>query len=205
MEILADRPFDEYLREAIFEPLGMRDTGFAVPEGARDRFAANYYRQDGQLALFDDPATSTYLEAPRMPSGGGGLVSTIGDYLRFCEMLRRGGELDGHRVIGERTLRFMRRNHLQGGTPLSRMTLGAFGETGFDGVGFGLGFAVIMDVAESQTVGSPGEYYWGGAASTIFWIDPVEDLLVIFMTQFMPSRTFNFRGQMKQLVHQALL
>ena len=205
VEILADRPFDQYLREAIFEPLGMRDTGFAVPEGARDRFAANYYRQDGRLALLDDPATSTYLDRPVMPSGGGGLVSTIGDYLRFCEMLRRGGELDGRRVLGERTLRFMRRNHLAGGAPLSRIALGAFGETGFAGVGFGLGFAVITDVAESQTVGSPGEYYWGGAASTIFWIDPVEDLVVIFMTQFMPSRTFNFRGQLKQLVHQALV
>jgi CubicO group peptidase (beta-lactamase class C family) len=205
VEILSDRPFDQYLREVIFEPLGMVDTGFAVPEGAHGRFAANYYRQDGALTLFDDPATSAYLEVPPMLSGGGGLVSTTGDYLRFCEMLRRGGELDGHRVLGERTLRFMTRNHLPGGASLSSIALGTFGETGFAGIGFGLGLAITMDVAETQTVGSPGEFYWGGAASTIFWIDPVEDLVVIFMTQLMPSGTFNFRGQLKQLIHQALV
>jgi CubicO group peptidase (beta-lactamase class C family) len=139
-----------------------------------------------------------------MRSGGGGLVSTTGDYLRFAEMLRRGGELDGCRVIGRNTLCFMARNHLPGGTSLGQVALGTFGETGFDGVGFGLGFAVTLDPVESKTVGSPGEFYWGGAASTIFWVDPVEDLVVIFMTQFMPSGTFNFRGQLKQLVHQAI-
>jgi CubicO group peptidase (beta-lactamase class C family) len=205
VEILADRPFDRYLREAVFEPLGMADTGFSVHDGTVDRFAANYVRQDGELKLLDDPMTSSYRKVPALFSGGGGLVSTMSDYLRFCEMLRRGGELDGHRVLGGRTLRFMTRNHLPGGVPLSSIALGTFGETGFAGVGFGLGFAVMMDVVESQTVGSPGEFYWGGAASTIFWIDPVEDLVVIFMTQFMPSGTFNFRGQLKQLIHQALV
>ncbi len=204
VEILADRPFDEYLREQIFDPLGMGDTGFSVPDGAGDRFAANYVRQDRELLLFDDPTTSAYLEPPRMPSGGGGLVSTTADYFRFCEMLRRGGELDGHRVLGGRTLRFMARNHLPGGAPMASIALGAFGETGFAGIGFGLGFAVVLDAVQTQGVGSAGEFYWGGAASTIFWIDPAEDLVVIFMTQLMPSATFNFRGQLKQLVHQAL-
>ena len=206
VEVLADRPFDQYLREVVFEPLGMDDAGFAVPEAARPRFAANYQRgPDKGLTLVDDPATSPYLEARPMCSGGGGLVSTTADYLRFAEMLRRGGELDGHRVIGERTLRFMTRNHLPGGVPLNRIALGAFGETGFDGVGFGLGFAVTLDAVDAQVVGSAGEFYWGGAASTIFWVDPLEDLVVIFMTQLMPSGTFNFRGQLKQLVHHALV
>jgi CubicO group peptidase (beta-lactamase class C family) len=205
VEIISDGPFDHYLREVVFEPLGMPDTGFAVPEGAASRFAANYRRgPDGGLELVDDPATSPYLALRPMRSGGGGLVSTTGDYLRFAEMLRRGGELDGCRILGRNTLRFMARNHLPGGRSLSSLALGAFGETGFDGVGFGLGFAVTLDPVESQTVGSPGEFYWGGAASTIFWVDPVEDLIVIFMTQLMPSGTFNFRGQLKQLVHQAI-
>jgi CubicO group peptidase (beta-lactamase class C family) len=206
VEVIAGRPFDQYLRDVIFEPLGMVDTGFVVPEGAGDRFAANYQRgADRALELFDDPRTSEYLRPRPMASGGGGLVSTTADYLRFAEMLRRGGELDGHRVIGERTLRFMARNHLPGGAALNRLAMGGFGETAFAGVGFGLGFAVTLDPVETQVTCSPGEFYWGGAASTAFWVDPVEDLVVIFMTQFMPSATFNFRGQLRQLVHQALV
>jgi CubicO group peptidase (beta-lactamase class C family) len=204
--VISGKAFDQYLREVIFEPLGMVDTGFAVPAGAGDRFASNYTRSsDGGLTLSDDARTSPYLEPRAMLSGGGGLVSTTADYLRFTEMLRRGGELDGEHVLGDRTLRFMTRNHLPGGALLSEIALGAFGETGFDGVGFGLGFATTMDPVQGQTIGSPGEFYWGGAASTIFWVDPVEDLIVIFMTQLMPSRTFNFRGQLRQLVHQAIV
>jgi CubicO group peptidase (beta-lactamase class C family) len=206
VEILADRPFDEYLRETIFEPLGMADTGFVVPEAARGRFAANYRRDaERRLERIDDVASRPYLARPAMCSGGGGLVSTIGDYHRFAEMLRRGGELDGHRVLGQDTLRFMTRNHLPGGASLRSLAVGGFGETGFDGVGFGLGFAVTLDPVEAQGVGSTGDFYWGGAASTIFWVDPVEQLVVIFMTQLMPSGTFNFRGQLEQLVHQAVL
>lgn len=205
VEVISGRPFGDYLREVVFEPLGMRDTGFAVPAGAGDRFAANYHRDaGGKLQVFDDPATSAYLAPRPMQSGGGGLVSTTPDYLRFCELLRRGGELDGHRVIGSRTLRFMTRNHLPGGAPLDRLALGTFGETGFAGVGFGLGFAVTLDPVATQVICSPGEFYWGGAAATAFWVDPLEDLVVIFMTQLMLS-PFNFRGQLRQLVHQALV
>ncbi len=206
VEVISGRAFDAYLREVIFEPLGMADTGFTVPEGARERFATNYTRgPDKALQVFDDARTSPYLAPRAMLSGGGGLVSTMSDYLRFSEMLRRGGELDGHRVLGERTLRFMTANHLPGGASLTEVALGAFGETGFAGVGFGLGFATVLDPVATQTVGSTGEFYWGGAASTIFWVDPVEDLVVIFMTQLVPSNTFNFRGQLRQLVHQALV
>jgi CubicO group peptidase (beta-lactamase class C family) len=206
VEVLADRPFGQYLRETIFEPLGMVDTGFVVPAGAGSRFAANYQRRpEGGLQLLDDPARSPYLTARPLESGGGGLVSTAPDYLRFCEMLRRGGELEGARVLGPRTVAFMACNHLPGGAPLSRIALGAFGETRFPGVGFGLGLAVLLDPVEAGGVGSPGEVFWGGAASTLFWVDPAEDLVVIFMAQLMPSGTFDFRGQLRQLVHQAIV
>jgi CubicO group peptidase (beta-lactamase class C family) len=205
VEVVADRPFDQYLREVVFEPLGMVDTGFVLPDGAVDRFAANYRcAAGGALELVDDPRDSVYRQ-PRMPSGGGGLVSTTADYLRFAEMLRRGGELEGHRVIGERTLRFMVRNHLPGGATLATIALSQSGETAFAGVGFGLGFAVTLDPVAAQVVSSPGEFYWGGAASTAFWVDPVEDLVVIFMTQLMPSSTHPFRRELRQLVHQALV
>jgi CubicO group peptidase (beta-lactamase class C family) len=205
VEVVADRPLDQYLREIVFEPLGMVDTGFVLPDAAVDRFAANYRCvAGGPLELVDDPRDSVYRQ-PRMLSGGGGLVSTTADYLRFAEMLRRGGELEGHRVIGERTLRFMVRNHLPGGATLATIALGQFGETAFAGVGFGLGFAVTLDPVEAQVVSSPGEFYWGGAASTAFWVDPVEDLIVIFMTQLMPSSTYPIRRELRQLVHQALV
>lgn len=206
VEVIADRPFGDYLRETIFDPLGMADTGFTVPEHARDRFATNYRRdEDGTLQVVPDSPYRPYLTPAALQSGGGGLVSTTPDYLRFCEMVRRGGELDGHRVLGPRTVRYMTRNHLPGGAALGDIALGTFGETGFAGVGFGLGFAIALDPAATQVIGSAGEFYWGGAASTGFWIDPVEDLVVIFMTQLMPSGTYNFPGQLRQLVHQAIV
>jgi CubicO group peptidase (beta-lactamase class C family) len=206
VEVISGRPFDQFLREAIFEPLGMPDTGFVVAEGAADRLAASYrWAGEGPRELADDPRTSPYLQPRPMLSGGGGLVSTAADYLRFADMLRRGGELDGHRVLGDRTVRFMVRNHLPGGADLGTLALGALGETVFAGVGFGLGFAVSLDPVETQVIASPGEYYWGGAASTYFWVDPVEDLVVLFLTQLMPSSAFPFRGELRQLVHQALI
>jgi CubicO group peptidase (beta-lactamase class C family) len=205
VEIISGRRFGDYLEEVIFRPLGMADTGFVVPESGRGRFAANYFRQaDRTLAVFDDPATSPYLRPRPMQSGGGGLVSTTPDYLRFLEMLRRGGELDGSRVLGRNTIRFMAGNQLPGGASLASMALGTFSESAFNGVGFGLGFAVILDPTELQVVSSRGDYYWGGAAATIFWIDPVEDMIVIFMVQHMQN-PYNFRGQLLQLVHQAIV
>ena len=140
---------------------------------------------------------------PSFPSGGGDLVSTTADYARFCEMLRRGGELDGHRLIGARTLRLMHMNHLPGGADLASVAIGGFSETAYEGVGFGLGFASILDEITAMNI-SAGDYYWGGAASTIFWVDPIEDLYVIFMTQLMPSATFNFRGQLKNIIYGAI-
>lgn len=206
VQVLSGQRFDEYLQEQIFDPLGMEDTGFDVPPEKIDRFAANYERgPDKQLRLMDDPATSHYAKPQTFFSGGGGLVSTAHDYHRFCQMLLNGGELDGARLLGPKTIELMTMNHLPDGQDLSERALGSFSETANDGVGFGLGFAMIVDIPRTQNVGSVGEYYWGGAASTIFWIDPTEDMIVIFLTQFMPSGTFNFRGQIKQILYPGLL
>jgi CubicO group peptidase (beta-lactamase class C family) len=176
-----------------------------VPPDKHERFAANYQRRpDKTLQLIDDPANSAYLREPVFASGGGGLVSTTRDYLRFCEMLRRGGELDGRRLLSPRTIALMRRNHLPGGKYLSELAVGRYAESNTAGVGFGLGLASTLDQTVAGSI-SEGEYYWGGAASTIFWIDPREEVVVIFMTQLMPSRTFDFRGQLKNLVYGALV
>ena len=206
VQLMSEQPLDEYLRQHVFEPLQMRDTGFWVPDGEIDRFAANYgRRRDKTLALVDDPERSAYRRAPSFLSGGGGLVSTSEDYTRFCQMLLNGGELDGVRVLGRKTVDLVRTNHLPGNGELRQFAVpGGYGEVGFDGVGFGLTVAVGLGEAATQTIGSAGDYYWGGAASTIFWIDPNEDLAVVFMTQLMPSGTFNFRGQLRALVYPAI-
>jgi CubicO group peptidase (beta-lactamase class C family) len=205
VEIISGRPLAEYLQTEIFEPLGMKDTAFQVSADKADRFAANYQRgPDKKLKLIDDPATSNYLKEPVFKSGGGGLTGTTSDYLRFCEMLRRGGELDGKRIIGPRTLEVMHMNHLPAGKDLTQLAIGGFSETANEGVGFGLGFASTMDQVRTGGLGV-GDYYWGGAASTIFLVDPKEDLSMVFMTQLMPSGTFNFRGQLKNLIYSAIV
>ena len=204
VEALSGKRLDRYFHEHIFEPLGMRDTSFSVSSGDVGRFTANYQRRaDKSLQRIDDPLESTYLKDPTFLSGGGGLTGTSVDYLRFCEMLRCGGKLDGERIIGSRTLGLMTRNHLADGKDLTRMAVGAFSETAYEGVGFGLGFAMSLSDVATGTLGE-GDFYWGGAASTIFWVDPREDLVVVFMTQLMPSATFNFRGQLKNIVYSAL-
>jgi len=206
VEQMSGVPLDEYFRTRIFEPLGMIDTGFTVPPDKIDRFAANYTRgRDKKPRLEDDPATSVYARPTTFFSGGGGLVSTAADYLQFCRMLLNQGELNGQRLLGRKTIELMTSNHLPGGRDLAELATGAFSETTYEGVGFGLGFSVQLDCARAQIVGSPGEYAWGGAASTAFWIDPSEDLITIFMTQLMPSRTFNFRGQLKSIIYPAIV
>ena len=204
VEIISGKPLAQYLQDEIFGPLGMVDTAFWVAPDKVDRFAANYQRgPDKALKLIDDPATSAFISEPTFKSGGGGLTGTTADYMRFCEMLRRGGELDGHRILGPRTLEMMHMNHLAGGKDLTQMALGTFSETANEGVGFGLGFASTLGVVETGALGV-GDYYWGGAASTIFLVDPKEDLTMVFMTQLMPSGTFNFRGQLKSLIYSAI-
>jgi CubicO group peptidase (beta-lactamase class C family) len=207
VEILSGQRFDEYLQDALFDPLGMVDTGFRVPDDKVDRFAANYRRNSQKkLVLLEDPETSAYRRQRAFLSGGGGLVSTMPDYYRFCQMLVNGGELDGTRILGPKTVEVMASNHLPGGGQLRDYALASsYGEVGFDGMGFGLTMAVSQGPVATQVIGSTGEYMWGGAASTIFWIDPAEQLVVIFMTQLMPSRTFNFRSQLKTLVYPAIV
>jgi CubicO group peptidase (beta-lactamase class C family) len=205
VERISGVPFEQYLQQVIFAPLGMVDTAFQVAPEKAHRFAANYRRNpDKTLSVIDDPATSAYLEPAKFLSGGGGLTGTVADYMRFCEMLRRGGELDGARILGPRTLDLMTRNHLPDNQDLTEFALGSFSETSNKGVGFGLGFASTMDVVTTGGLGE-GDYYWGGAASTIFWVDPHEDLSVVFMTQLMPSGTFNFRGQLKNIIYSAMV
>ena len=205
VEKISGKRFDQYLQETIFNPLGMKDTSFCVADDKLDRFCANYRRgADKSLKLVDDPQTSEYRKEPTFFSGGGGLTGTTEDYLRFCEMLRRGGEFEGARVLGPRTIELMKRNHLKDGQDLTKMALGGFSETANEGVGFGLGFASTLDEVANGGLGA-GDFYWGGAASTIFWVDQKEDLSVVFMTQLMPSGAFNFRGQLKSIVYSSIV
>ncbi|HEU4726788.1 MAG TPA: serine hydrolase domain-containing protein [Kofleriaceae bacterium] len=208
IEVLTGQRFEDYLRTQIFEPLGMVDTSFTVPSDKLARLSANYQRAPGtsDVTLLDDPGDSTYARPRTWCSGGGGLVSTAADYLRFAEMLRRGGELDGKRILGPRTLAYMTRNHLPEGRDLASLaTPGSFSETRFEGIGFGLGVYVVTDPVRAQVPSSAGEYGWGGLASTAFWVDPAEDLVVVFLTQLVPSTTFDFRGQLKAIVYGAII
>ncbi len=198
--------YDEFVRARILRPLRLHDTDFHVPDAKAARLADCYVRTPaGQLA--PAPALGgSFRQPPRAPSGGGGLVGTAADYLRFCEMLRRGGELDGVRLLGPKTIALMRANHLPGGRDLSELAPpGMFSEVGYQGVGFGLGFATVVDVAKSGVAGSLGEYAWGGMASTAFWIDPVEDVCVVFMTQLIPSSTWPIRRELRTLVNAAIV
>lgn len=206
VQLLADQPFDEYLREHIFTPLDMPDTGFQVSDAQLDRFAACYqYQPKDQFTLFDDPQLSPYRNKSEFLSGGGGLVSTIDDYYHFAQALCQGGEFRGQRIIGRKTLEFMRSNHLPGNQDLPGLSVGSFSETPYAGTGFGLGFSVKTDVAKSQVNGSVGEYGWGGMASTNFFIDPVEELVMIFMTQLVPSSSYPIRQELRAIVNGALL
>jgi CubicO group peptidase (beta-lactamase class C family) len=205
-EVAAGKPLDELLRERIFEPLGMVDTGFHVPEADLDRLAALYVANPAdRTALRLDAMGDAAKSRPAAFMGGGGLVSTTADYHRFCTMLLRGGELDGARILGPRTLDYMTRNHLPGAQDLEAFGRPLFAETTFAGMGFGLGFSVVQDAVANKVLSSDGEYAWGGAASTAFWVDPAEGVTAIFMTQLLPSSTHPIRPQLKQLVYQALI
>ncbi|HEY6909315.1 MAG TPA: serine hydrolase domain-containing protein [Myxococcales bacterium] len=197
--------FPEFLRSRVLGPLGMNDTGFHVKAGSEQRLAACYVATaGGKMKLQDDPARSPYLRPPTMFSGGGGLVSTAADYLRFCRMLLGGGALDGVRLLSRKTLELMTMNHLPEGKDLPALSRSLFSEATYNGVGFGLGFSVTLDPARTLIPGSAGEFAWGGMASTAFWVDPAEDLIAIFMTQLMPSSTYPIRRELRTLVYSAL-
>ena len=213
---VAGKPLGEVFKERIFDPLKMVDTGFFVRPDQKSRFTACYSaspsgpmdlqaKPTGKLTLNDDPAKSPYLKPPAMESGGGGLVSTTADYLRFTNMLANGGELDGARIISPMTLRLMTSNHLPGGQDLTQLSKSLFSESTYAGIGFGLGFAVVFDPPKTLIPCSKGEFYWGGAASTAFWVDPVEHVTVVFMTQLMPSATYPIRRELRTLVYSALM
>jgi CubicO group peptidase (beta-lactamase class C family) len=203
---IAGKPLGEVLHERIFKPLRMVDTGFFVRADQRSRLGACYNATPkGGLKLQDDPQTSTYLKPPSLESGGGGLVSTAADYMRFANMLVNGGELDGARILSPMTVRLMASNHLPGGKDLTELSRSLFSESTNAGVGFGLGFAVVFDPPKTLVPCSQGEFYWGGAASTAFWVDPVEQVSVVFMTQLLPSSTYPIRRELRTLVYSALM
>jgi CubicO group peptidase (beta-lactamase class C family) len=207
VEVAAGMSLDKFFATRIFKPLGMTDTGFHVPQSEVERLMACYWRNPANgIILQVDPkgAGSTYASPPNVQSGGGGLVSTIGDYLKFCLMLANGGELNGQRILSPKTLEFMTMNHLPGGKTIAQMGDKTFSETRMDGSGFGLGWAVTTDVIATTQPGSVGTFSWGGMASTFFWIDPVEDLIAIQMTQLMPSGAYPIRPQLQQLVYAAI-
>jgi CubicO group peptidase (beta-lactamase class C family) len=206
VEVVAGKPLDEVFRERIFEPLGMEDTHFSVPAADRHRLAALYFPQPGtRKATRFDAMGAAALEPPTFLSGGGGLVTTAYDYQRFASMLLHRGQLDGVRLLGTRTVEYLASNHLPGGVDLSEFGRPLFAETTFDGVGFGLGVSVTEDPVKAKVPGSPGDFGWGGAASTYFVVDPVEELTILFLTQLLPSSTWPLRSQLKTLVHQALV
>jgi CubicO group peptidase (beta-lactamase class C family) len=206
MEVWSGQSLDEYLSEHVLRPLDMHDTAFYVQGDDVERLAALYAMAPGltEKVRYDEFGRSA-LRPPQWLSGGGGLVSTSRDYLRFCHMLLSGGALDGARLLSPRTVKYMMQNHLPGGADLMTFGRPLFAETRYDGVGFGLGFATTQDAVLYKTVSGVDDAYWGGMASTAFWVDPAEDLAVVFMTQLMPSSTYPIRTQLRQLVYQALV
>jgi CubicO group peptidase (beta-lactamase class C family) len=206
VEVVGGKPLDDFFAERIFQPLAMTDTGFWVDGPRAGRLAALYTPHPGTgRAIRLDTYGNIALRRPETLSGGDGLVSSAGDYHRFARMLACGGELDGVRLLGPRTVRYMIRNHLPGGADLETFGRSVFAEVRYEGVGFGLGFAVVQDPVAYRTLTSVGEFSWGGLASTAFWVDPVEDLIVLFLTQLAPSSTYPIRTQLRQLVNQALV
>jgi CubicO group peptidase (beta-lactamase class C family) len=199
---ISGKPFEQFLAERIFDPLGMNDTGFFVPPAKAHRLAACYSADGkGGMTLQDDPTESSFLSPPSLISGGGGLCSTAADYLTFCRALLGGGELGGVRLIGPKTLALMTSNHLPGGRDLTEMSRSLFSEATYAGVGFGLGVSVTMNPSQTLIPGSAGEYAWGGAASTAFWIDPAEEMIAIFMTQLLPSSSYPVRRELRTMVY----
>ena len=201
--VISGQSFDSFLQERVIGPLGMTDTSFVVPPEKLSRFAANYVPGADGLALLDDPATSRFLLPGKICSGGGGLVSTVGDYLRFCQMMLNKGALEGTRLLGRKTVELMTSNHLRG--DMAAMGQPRFSESSYEGVGFGLGFSVMLDPARAQVLGTSGEYAWGGAASTAFWIDPAEEMSVVLLTQLTPSSTYPIRRELRVLTYQAII
>jgi CubicO group peptidase (beta-lactamase class C family) len=200
-------PFQDFVTTRILEPLEMSDTSFWLDdETKRSRLASIYTIGRNAALTWMGEASNTELYAPpKLYSGGGGLLSTAADYLKFCQLMLGRGALGKVRLVSPKTVDLMTSNHLPGGKTLSDMSISMFSEAAFAGIGFGLGFSVMMDPAASLVPGTAGEYSWGGAASTYFFVDPKEELIVIFMTQFMPSTFYNLRRELRTLVYSAFI
>lgn len=206
VEVVTGETFDVVLQREVLDPLGMDDTVWTVDETRAERLAALYIRNPGGgTALRFDQMGRGALERRPCLEPGGGLSSTMADYLRFADMLLNGGERDGVRLLAPRTVEMMSRNVLPGGADLTAFGRPLFSETTFDGVGFGLGMSVTIDPATSMVAGSPGDFGWGGAASTSFLVDPVEDLTMVFLTQLLPSSTYPLRSQIRQLLYSSII
>ncbi|MCP5184945.1 MAG: beta-lactamase family protein [Pseudomonadales bacterium] len=224
VEVWSGQPLDVFLQANILAPLAMRDTGFHVAPANHGRLAACYAPTSGAsmanvgarakgpatprppgLKLQEASAVSRFRAPTTLFSGGGGLTGTITDYGRFCQMLLNRGELDGARILGRKTVEFMRLNQLPDNRDMAAMGQPVWSETSYEGIGFGLGFAVVLDPVKAHIITSPGEHHWGGAASTFFWIDPAEDLFVVFFTQLMPSSTYPIRRELRTRVYQAIV
>ena len=207
VEHFSGMKLDKYFQKHIFDPLGMEDTGFSCAKEKVDRLASLYEQHPKKGPVLVDPggAKTARVKKRKMLSGGGGLLSTMSDYYRFCSMLLNQGELDGTRIIGRKTLAMMASNHLPDNKDLTEMSQSAFSETTYQGVGFGLGFSVILDPVKTQSLTDIGEYGWGGAASTVFWVNPKEEMVVIFLTQLLPSSTYQVRRELRSLVYSSLM
>ncbi|NND80662.1 MAG: beta-lactamase family protein [Maribacter sp.] len=200
IEVLSGMPLDKYLKSKIFDPLQMGDTFFEVPDDKDDRLVTNYTYKDGQLVPIDHPTNSNYTKEVTFFSGGGGLVSSTSDYLKFCQMLLNGGELNNRRLLGRKTVELMTMDHTKG-IPYARGPV----VLPMNGNGFGLGFSMVNDVADSGIIGSKGIYGWGGAAGTVFRIDPEEELIYIMMIQLMPYNHLQAREKFQTLVYQSII
>jgi CubicO group peptidase (beta-lactamase class C family) len=206
IEVISGQTLEELFVSRVLAPLGMTETTFWVEPERQDRLAALYALGPGLPAKIRyDVLGADALHPPGWFSGGGGLMSTLSDYHRFTQCLLRGGELDGVRVLGPRTLAMMTQNHLPGGRQLQEFGGPVSGESRLDGMGFGLGFAVMEDPITFKTFANVGEFSWGGAASTCFWVDPVEQITAVLMTQLMPPSNYPLRTQLRQLVGQAIV
>jgi len=208
VELVSGQAYADFVRQRILAPLGMTDTDFQVGDGARDRFASCYMLRDGKLELFDDAGKSKFLAPPKLESGGGGLVGTAADYLRFCRMLLGKGSLEGVQLLSPKTVALMTANHLPGGKEIAELSpsTDAFNESGYRGIGFGLGVAITLNPARVGIPGTVGEFTWGGMASTTFFIDPIEEMIVIFMTQVITdtARRVKLRRTLRTLVYGAM-
>lgn len=205
VERISGMRLGDYFEKHIFAPLGMTDTHFGVAEGQSERLVDAYAYQPGHAPkMINAGATSKLNEPGAFDSGGGGLIGTIADYHRFSTMLLNGGELDDARIVSPKTIRLMRTNHLPNNADLTEMSSSLFSEANNAGTGFGLGFAMVIDPSKTLMPSSEGEFYWGGAYSTAFFVDPVERITMVFMTQVYPSSTYPIRRQLKTLIYSAL-